>query len=105
MKSGTIFDNLLITDDEAYAEEFGNETWGKTKDPEKKMKEEASFLALCVFVCLFVCSMFVCLFVCLLASCTKAPKVLVSGVNEKERSVCVKELMLCFLSNCVCVCV
>lgn len=40
VKSGTIFDNLLITDDEAYAEEFGNETWGKTKDPEKKMKEE-----------------------------------------------------------------
>ena len=40
VKSGTIFDNILITDDEAYAEEFGNETWGKTKDPEKKMKEE-----------------------------------------------------------------
>merc|ERR1711941_11433 len=39
-KSGTIFDNVLITDDVAYAEEFGNETWGKTKDPEKKMKDE-----------------------------------------------------------------
>lgn len=31
MKSGTIFDNFLITNDEAYAEEFGNETWGVTK--------------------------------------------------------------------------
>lgn len=40
VKSGTIFDNFLITDDEEYAKEFGDETWGKTKDPEKKMKEE-----------------------------------------------------------------
>ncbi|XP_074640675.1 calreticulin-like [Tubulanus polymorphus] len=39
VKSGTIFDNMLITDDEKYAEEFGNETWGKTKDAEKKMKD------------------------------------------------------------------
>ncbi|XP_051893544.1 calreticulin 3a [Pristis pectinata] len=39
VKSGTIFDNILITDDEKYAEEFGNETWQKTKEPEKKMKE------------------------------------------------------------------
>ncbi|XP_064386602.1 calreticulin-like [Halichondria panicea] len=39
VKSGTIFDNFLITDDETYAEEVGNETWGETKDPEKKMKE------------------------------------------------------------------
>ena len=40
VKSGTIFDNFLITDDEKYAEEFGNETWGETKDAEKKMKEQ-----------------------------------------------------------------
>ncbi|XP_067824139.1 calreticulin 3a [Heptranchias perlo] len=39
VKSGTIFDNFLITDDEKYAEEFGRDTWGKTKEPEKKMKE------------------------------------------------------------------
>ncbi|KAK3756808.1 hypothetical protein RRG08_003926 [Elysia crispata] len=39
VKSGTIFDNVLITDDVDYAEEFGKETWGKTKDAEKKMKE------------------------------------------------------------------
>ena len=39
VKSGTIFDSFLITDDEKYAEEVGNETWGETKDPEKKMKE------------------------------------------------------------------
>ncbi|MGH0164262.1 UNVERIFIED_CONTAM: hypothetical protein FKN15_053177 [Acipenser sinensis] len=39
VKSGTIFDNFLITNDEKFAEEVGNETWGVTKDPEKKMKE------------------------------------------------------------------
>ncbi|XP_071233628.1 calreticulin-like [Salvelinus alpinus] len=38
VKSGTIFDNFLITDDATLAEEVGNETWGQTKDPEKKMK-------------------------------------------------------------------
>ncbi|XP_051897847.1 calreticulin-like [Pristis pectinata] len=40
VKSGTIFDNFLITDDEKYAEKVGKETWGATKDPEKKMKEQ-----------------------------------------------------------------
>lgn len=40
VKSGTIFDNFLITNDEAYAEEFGNETWGVTKAAEKKMKDK-----------------------------------------------------------------
>ncbi|XP_039521518.1 calreticulin 3b [Pimephales promelas] len=40
VKSGTIFDNFLICDDVKEAEDFGNETWGATKDPEKKMKEE-----------------------------------------------------------------
>lgn len=40
VKSGTIFDNIIITDSVERAEEFGNETWGKTKDPEKKMKDE-----------------------------------------------------------------
>merc|ERR1719397_586044 len=39
VKSGTIFDNVLICDDEAHAEEVGNETWGKTQAPEKKMKD------------------------------------------------------------------
>merc|ERR1719481_1687847 len=36
VKSGTIFDNILITDDVDFAKEFGDSTWGKTKDPEKK---------------------------------------------------------------------
>ncbi|XP_045159876.2 calreticulin-like [Mercenaria mercenaria] len=40
VKSGTIFDNVLITDDAAYAEKVGEETWGQTKDAEKKMKDE-----------------------------------------------------------------
>ncbi|KAG7228923.1 hypothetical protein INR49_008701 [Caranx melampygus] len=31
VKSGTIFDNFLITDDIKEAEEFGRETWGATK--------------------------------------------------------------------------
>jgi calreticulin len=40
VKSGTIFDNIIITDSVQRAEEFGNETWGQTKDAEKKMKDE-----------------------------------------------------------------
>ncbi|XP_048845014.1 calreticulin 3b [Brienomyrus brachyistius] len=40
VKSGSIFDNILITDDEKTAAEFGKETWGITKDPEKKMRDE-----------------------------------------------------------------
>jgi calreticulin len=40
VKSGTIFDNILVTDNEAYAEEFGKETWGVTKEPEAKMKAD-----------------------------------------------------------------
>lgn len=31
VKSGTIFDNFLITDDVKEAEEFGMKTWGATK--------------------------------------------------------------------------
>ncbi|KAM5170985.1 calreticulin [Mantella aurantiaca] len=40
VKSGTIFDNFLITDDEKFAEEEATNTWGVTKDTEKKMKEQ-----------------------------------------------------------------
>lgn len=40
VKSGTIFDDFLITDDETFAEEFGKETWGATKEAEKKMKDK-----------------------------------------------------------------
>ncbi|OCT59353.1 hypothetical protein XELAEV_18000774mg [Xenopus laevis] len=40
VKSGTIFDNFLMTNDEKHAEEYGNETWGVTKEAEKKMKEQ-----------------------------------------------------------------
>ncbi|XP_032992735.1 calreticulin-3 [Lacerta agilis] len=40
VRSGTIFDNFLITDDEGYAEEFGDETWGETKDPEQRMNKQ-----------------------------------------------------------------
>ncbi|XP_051025640.1 calreticulin-3 [Acomys russatus] len=37
VRSGTIFDNFLITDDEEYADRFGKATWGETKGPEKEM--------------------------------------------------------------------
>jgi len=40
VKSGTIFDNILITDDVEEAKKIGEETWGQTKDAEKKMKDE-----------------------------------------------------------------
>jgi calreticulin len=39
VKSGTIFDNVLITDDPEYAKQYGEETWRKTAEGEKKMKE------------------------------------------------------------------
>ncbi|XP_013784042.1 calreticulin-like [Limulus polyphemus] len=39
VKSGTIFDDVLLTDDPEYAKKFAEETWGATKDAEKKMKE------------------------------------------------------------------
>jgi len=40
VKSGTIFDNFLITDDAAEAKKIGEETWGAIKDGEAKMKTE-----------------------------------------------------------------
>merc|ERR1711962_1493848 len=39
-KSGTIFDNLLITDDPAEAKKSAEELWGVTKDAEKAMKDK-----------------------------------------------------------------
>ncbi|XP_063216754.1 calreticulin [Bacillus rossius redtenbacheri] len=40
VKSGTIFDNVLITDDPEYAKKFGEDVWKKTLEGEKKMKDE-----------------------------------------------------------------
>ncbi|XP_051929563.1 calreticulin-like isoform X2 [Hippocampus zosterae] len=40
MRSGTVFDNFLITDDIREAEEFARQTWGLMRAAEKKMKEE-----------------------------------------------------------------
>lgn len=37
VKSGTIFDNILVTDDIEYAAKFRDETWGSMKDAEKAM--------------------------------------------------------------------
>lgn len=39
VKSGTIFDNFLISDDIEEAKRIGEETWGSTKDDAKKMKD------------------------------------------------------------------
>jgi hypothetical protein len=32
VKSGTLFDNIIITDDPALAKKFAEETWGKHKE-------------------------------------------------------------------------
>merc|ERR1711992_260530 len=40
VKSGTIFDNIIVTDDVAEAEKHGEDFWAVTKDAEKKMKDE-----------------------------------------------------------------
>merc|ERR1712193_137674 len=40
-KSGTIFDNILITDDVDYAKQHAEKTWKAQKDGEKAMKEKA----------------------------------------------------------------
>ena len=39
VKSGTIFDNILLTDDPEYAKQFGQDIWKPTIEGEKKMKE------------------------------------------------------------------
>jgi len=39
VKSGTIFDNILITDDPAYAKKYAEQTWKVTVEGEKKMKD------------------------------------------------------------------
>ncbi|EXB66045.1 hypothetical protein L484_004111 [Morus notabilis] len=41
VKSGTLFDNVLITDDPEYAKQLAEETWGKQKDAEKAAFDEA----------------------------------------------------------------
>eukprot|EP00128_Syssomonas_multiformis_P016761 Colp12_sorted_trinity150504_noHs@12192 len=39
VKSGTVFDNIIITDDVAEAKKFAEDTWGALKEAEKKQKE------------------------------------------------------------------
>ncbi|XP_012833814.1 PREDICTED: calreticulin-like isoform X2 [Erythranthe guttata] len=41
VKSGTLFDNVLIADDPDYAKKLAEETWGKQKDAEKAAFDEA----------------------------------------------------------------
>ena len=35
VKAGSLFDNILVTDDLAYAKKLATDTWGKNKDAEK----------------------------------------------------------------------
>lgn len=42
MKAGSIFDNILLTDDLATAKKFAEDTWGKLKEAEKKMFDTVS---------------------------------------------------------------
>mmetsp|Transcript_28234 Transcript_28234/g.96177 ORF Transcript_28234/g.96177 Transcript_28234/m.96177 type:complete len:416 (-) Transcript_28234:76-1323(-) len=37
VKAGSIFDNILVTDDEEYAKKFAEDTWGASKAGEKEM--------------------------------------------------------------------
>ncbi|KAM5322266.1 LOW QUALITY PROTEIN: calreticulin-like [Glossophaga mutica] len=39
VKSGSIFENFLLTSDEEFAEEVGNKTWGIRKEVEKQWRE------------------------------------------------------------------
>nr|XP_020145051.1 calreticulin-like isoform X2 [Microcebus murinus] len=39
VKSGSIFDNFLLTNDEEFAKDVGNKTWGARKDLEKQWRE------------------------------------------------------------------
>jgi calreticulin len=41
VKSGTIFDNVLVTDSFQEAKDFAEATWGATKEGERKMKNQA----------------------------------------------------------------
>jgi len=41
VKAGSIFDNIIVCDSLSEAEEFMNETWGKSKDAEKAMFDAA----------------------------------------------------------------
>ncbi|GLT50746.1 hypothetical protein SLA2020_242090 [Shorea laevis] len=40
VKSGTLFNNVLVCDDPEYAKKFAEETWAKNKDAEKAAFEE-----------------------------------------------------------------
>ncbi|XP_004302244.1 PREDICTED: calreticulin [Fragaria vesca subsp. vesca] len=41
VKSGTLFDNIVITDEPEHAKQLAEDTWGKQKDAEKAAFEEA----------------------------------------------------------------
>lgn len=40
VKAGTIFDNIIVTDDLAEAKALAESTWAKSKDAEKAMAEK-----------------------------------------------------------------
>ena len=41
VNNGTIFDNILVTDDKAYADKAAEATWKKLKDGDEKAAKDA----------------------------------------------------------------
>ena len=53
VKSGSIFDNIFVSDDLTAALKFAEDTWGKTKDGEKAMFDkikEVRAMAICLLI-------------------------------------------------------
>ena len=53
MKSGTIFDNIFVTDDIAEAEKEAKDVFEATKEGEKKMKDKVCYSYLCIYMFLY----------------------------------------------------
>ena len=47
VKSGTIFDNIILTDSKDEAMKFAKDTWGKSIEKEKEMKEKIEVRCWC----------------------------------------------------------
>lgn len=71
VKTGTIFDNFVITDDVKEAEDIGNETWGVTK--------------VCCFLFVFASSRFIHSLLALLMQSIYAVT-LISGTGEENEA-------------------
>ncbi len=70
VKSGTIFDNFLITNDPNLAEEVGNDTWGKTKVRQRLLSFQTTSMPVS-------CSLIImgCMCVCIWNDCLNCPHI------------------------------